>query len=107
MQDAGCRTGLLTAYGLLLTAVVVAHAETVRDPFTFGPRQGTAEAPATVLIAVLWNAPELLAIVGNQMVGLGDQVDGWQIVKIQEDGIVIQRGDRRETVPIGNRLPTE
>jgi len=90
-----------------VSLVAAVHAETLRDPFVFGPREGTVEALVPVLIGVLWNAPEPLAIVGDQMVGIGDQVDGWQIVKIQEDGIVIQRGDHRETVAIGNSLPTD
>jgi hypothetical protein len=90
-----------------MSLVATVEAETLRDPFTFGPREGTSEASPMTLIGVLWNAPKPLAIVGDRMVGLGDQVGGWEIVQIQEDGIVIQRDDRRETVAIGNSLPTD
>lgn len=104
-----CRVGralvLVTGFWLLVTGV---RAETLRDPFMFGSRQGgTAEGPEMVLMGVLWDATRPLAIVGDQEVGVGDQVADWQVVEIQENGIIVQRGDRRETVALGNSLPTD
>jgi len=103
-----CHVGqatVLVACSLLLVGAV--EAETLRDPFTFGPREGAPEAASAVLMGVLWDAAHPLAIVGNQTAGLGDRVGGWEIVKIQENGIVIQRGDRLETVTTGSPLPAD
>ena len=87
---------------------LVVRAETLRDPFVFGPREGgVAEASGTVLIGVLWDATHPLAIVGEQPVGIGDRVADWEVVAIQPNGITVQRGDRREFVTPGNSLPTE
>ena len=96
---------LLSAYCLVLSAPVVVHAETLRDPFTFGPREGTAEGPEMVLMGVLWDAAHPLAMLGDEAVGIGDRVADWQVVEIRQDGIVIQRGDRREVVSIGKSIP--
>ncbi|MBI4003438.1 MAG: hypothetical protein HY353_00275 [Candidatus Omnitrophica bacterium] len=87
---------------------VSVHPEVLRDPFVFGPREGTAGTPSAVLMGVLlWDASNPLAIVGDQMVGLGDRVGQWEIVKIEETGIVIQQGGRQETVTTGSSLPTD
>jgi len=96
---------LVTGFWLLVSGV---QAETLRDPFVFGPREGTPGTSSAVLMGVLlWDASNPLAIVGDQMVGLGDRVGPWEIVKIEETGIVIQRGGRQETVTTGSSLPTD
>jgi len=77
----------------------------LRDPFTFGPREGTAAGPEMVLMGVLWDAAHPLAMLGDETVGIGDHVADWQVVEIRQDGIVVQRGDRREVVSIGKSIP--
>ena len=111
MRNQSCHVSRVTCHVVLvaccLSLVAEVHAETLRDPFVFGPRESGSEQPGAALMGVLWDATHPLAIVGEQTVGVGDRVGGWQVVEIQENGIVIQRDDRRETVAIGNSLPTD
>ena len=88
-----------------MSLVTVVHAETLRDPFTFAPRETTNEGPAVMLMGVLWDAAHPLAMLGEETVGIGDRVADWQVVEIRQDGIVVQRGDRREVVSIGKSIP--
>ena len=89
-----------------LSLVAVVHAETLRDPFTFSPHEGAMNMSEMVLIGVLWDEAHPLAIVGDENVGIGDRVMNWQIVEIQPDRIIVQREGRRETVALGNSLPS-
>ena len=93
--------------GILWFCGVAVYADGLRDPFVFGPRERAPEQPGAVLMGVLWDATHPLAIVGEQAVGVGDRVANWQVVEIHENGIVVQRDDRREIVSIGNRIPTD
>ena len=93
--------------GILWFCGVAVYADGLRDPFVFGPRESAPEQPGAVLMGVLWDATHPLAIVGEQTVGVGDRVADWQVVEIHENGIVVQRDDRREIVSIGNRIPTD
>ncbi len=56
-------------------------------------------------MGILWDATKPLAIVGDEPVGVGDLVGGWQVVEIRQNGIVVQRQDRREAVAIGSSIP--
>ena len=107
VRGSGFGVLLLGAYCVVLSASVAVRAETLRDPFVFGPRERAHEQPGAVLMGVLWDATHPLAIVGEQAVGVGDRVADWQVVEIHENGIVVQRDDRREMVTIGNSLPTD
>ncbi|MDP3702819.1 MAG: hypothetical protein Q8R78_00300 [Candidatus Omnitrophota bacterium] len=98
---------MLALSGVEGSLVASVHAETLRDPFTFSSQEGAEDMSEFVLIGVLWDEAHPLAIVGDENVGIGDRVMSWQIVEIQPDRIVVQRGDRRETVSIGNSLPRD
>jgi len=82
-------------------------AEELRDPFTFGPRGDAGTLAAPLLVGVLWDATHPLAMVGEEAVGAGDVIAGWEVVEIQPDGVVVQRGERRALIRPGERLPTE
>lgn len=82
-----------------------ARAEELRDPFVFGPRTDTSGGTGATLIGVLWDPTHPLALVGEQTVAIGDLVTGWQVVEIRADGIVIQRGERREFLAPGHAIP--
>ena len=92
--------------GILWFCGVAVSADGLRDPFTFSPHEGAMNMSEMVLIGVLWDEAHPLAIVGDENVGIGDRVMNWQIVEIQPDRIIVQRGDRRETVALGNSLPS-
>ena len=82
------------------------QAEELRDPFTFGPRAGEVQhAQQPTLVGILWDATHPLAIIGEEMVGVGAVVSGWRIVEIKQEGIVIQRDDHRELLAPGTPLP--
>ena len=102
---------------LLLPGLI--GAEELRDPFVFGPRtesakgrQGpapreTGASPGLSLVGILWDAANPLAIIGDETVKVGDFVEQWQVVQIEQNGIVVQRGERREFVSPGTRLPSD
>ena len=94
--------------GLVLLAWVApvqAAEEPLRDHFVFGARAASGPYHGLALIGVLWDATSPLAMVGDQTLGVGDQVEGWRIVEIRPDGIVVESAGRRETVRIGKNLP--
>jgi hypothetical protein len=100
----------LAAAGLLFVALglTVCAAEESRDPFVFGPSpDAPAQSAADALTGILWDATNPLAIVGGEPVGVGASVAGWQVVRIQRDGIEVQRGDRREFITPGSGLPQD
>ncbi len=79
-----------------------------RDPFVFGPRSPVAAQPAApTLDGILWDTRRPLAIIGEQTAGVGDTVSGWEVVEIQQHGVVLQRGGRREVVAPGHPIPSE
>ncbi|MBI2495959.1 MAG: hypothetical protein HYY59_00375 [Candidatus Omnitrophica bacterium] len=85
--------------------------EELRDPFTFGPRveavTKVVKPAGPVLMGILWDATRPLAIVGEETVAAGDTVAGWRVVRILEGHIVIQRGERRETMTPGGSIPLD
>lgn len=85
--------------------------EELRDPFAFGPRveavNRVVKPAGAMLMGILWDATRPLAIVGEETVAVGDTVAGWQVVQILEGHIVIQRGERRATIPPGGSIPVD
>ena len=100
---------VLSAYCLVLSASLVlqAHAEELRDPFTFGPRAGQTARTQLALMGVLCDATRPLAILGEEMVAVGDTVAGWRVVEIRQEGIMVQRDERRQFVTPGTSLPPD
>ena len=83
-------------------------AEEARDPFMFGAqREGAHAQAANVLAGVLWDEAHPLAMVAGRELAVGDAIAGWTIAVIRPDAIVIERGQRRETVSIGSPIPAE
>lgn len=101
-------TGLILG-GALLGASLPSEAgsDDFRDPFVFGPREGALRQAGPSLIGILWDATRPLAMVGDEMVGVGDTVAGWTVVQIQEGAMVIRRDDRQEVITPGTPLPAE
>ncbi|MEW6325524.1 MAG: hypothetical protein AB1515_09085 [Nitrospirota bacterium] len=62
-----------------------------RNPFAL-PTKEEAMAGTLVLTAILYNPDSKLAIVNGQMVGVGDEIDGRQVVAIGPDHIVVREG---------------
>ena len=77
-----------------------------RDPFTFGPRNETVLTGGQILAGVLWDANKPLAMIGQNTVGVGDFIGGWQVVEIHQDGIVVQSGQQRASVSVGGMVPS-
>ena len=95
----------LSAYCLVLSAGVPVCAEELRDPFAFGPRSGSTEQANPVLGGILWDSTHPLAMFGEELVEVGQTLAGWRIVEIQQDGVVVQQGDRQELILPGSSLP--
>ncbi len=101
-------TAVLFMTGLTCwTVLPSSSAEVTRDPFLFGS-SGESVAPwSGVLIGILWDETSPLAMVGNETVSVGSELGPWKVVEIQQDGMVLQLGERREFVRIGDRLPSQ
>ena len=100
----------LAAASLLCAGMglAVCAAEELRDPFVFGPRSDApAQSASGVLTGILWDATNPLAMVGNEPMGVGASVMGWQVVRIQHDGVEVQRDGRREFITPGSSLPQD
>jgi hypothetical protein len=83
------------------------QAEELRDPFAFGPRSAQVQRAEATLMGVLWDATHPLAILGEEMVGVDAVVDGWRIIEIKQEGIIVGRDERREFIAPGDSLPTD
>ncbi len=100
-----CVWWLLVASVLTTGWLPVVGAEELRDPFTFGARVNNAEQAAPILMGIVWDPQAPLAVIGNTMVNVGDVVNGWQVVEIQRNGILIRHDDDREFIAIGTPIP--
>ena len=73
----------------------------------FGPRAEGLVQAGPVLIGVLWDQTQPLAIVDEQAVGIGGEIGGWRITAIQPGGIEIERGERQEFLTPGTAFPQD
>ena len=108
MRRLRCRTAvlILTAGALWWVALLPSSADVKRDPFLFGVSADRAAPWAGELIGILWDATSPLAMVGDQAVSVGSELGPWKVVEIHPDGMVLQLGERREFIRIGDRLPS-
>ena len=84
----------------------VASAEP-RDPFMFGARDTKAASGRGQLNGILWDATKPLAIIDGEPRDVGAMVDGWTVVSITPDQVVIERAGRREALVVGALIPAE
>ena len=69
----------------------VVNARTVEQPI-----QPAIEFPSLNITGVTLSGARSTAVIGNQIVSVGDSLDGLEVVKIFEDGVVMeQAGERR------------
>jgi hypothetical protein len=61
-----------------------------RDPFTRGRIMSGSEA--LLLSGILWDASAPLAMINGQMLGVGETVDGYQVVDISPDSVSLTDG---------------
>lgn len=96
---------VLSASCFVLSAERPVQAEELRDPFAFGPRAASSEQTSPILAGVLWDPTHPLAIFGDELVEVGQIIAGWRIVEIQQDGVLVQQGERQELILPGTTLP--
>ncbi len=77
-----------------------------RDPFMFGPREGEAGGGGQ-LTGILWDATNPLGVHGGEPLGGGAVVEGWMVMAIAPDQVVIERDGHRETLVPGSVIPSE
>ncbi len=112
VRSAAGRIGLIIlVWSISGGAQAAEQFEDLRDPFTFGPRgdvtQNATPTSPTGLTGILWDAKNPLAMIDGELLTVGQTVAGWQIVEIQSDRIVLQRGSRQETLVSGASLPSD
>lgn len=110
MRPAAAFEGMMLMSGLLFGFVSTAAADQAakewRDPFTFGSRSDSVSTGGQVLTGVLWDASKPLAIIGQNMVGVGDFIGSRQVVEIRQDGIVVESAQQRIFVSVGSMVPS-
>jgi|GEM_PF-3647639 len=110
-QWIACLTATASYWALSTASALANSTEDLRDPFMFEPLPHAVAAPAPrplqTLVGILWDAAHPLAIIGDQTVGVGDTVSGWQVTRIQQNGVEIQRGDRHELLAPGSSIPSD
>lgn len=77
---------------------IFAKMEIKRDPFVFGgPEKNLAPAGESQgsleLTAIAWDKSRPLAIINNEVLGIGDEIGGAKIVAIEEDKVKLARGN--------------
>ena len=97
---------MLSAYCLVRSAALV-QAEPLRDPFTFGPREREGAHAQPMLAGIMWDPAHPMALLGDELVAVDDEIAGWKVVEIREDGITVQRDTRREFITSGSPLPAD
>ncbi len=72
-----------------------------RDPFSSGP--STSE-PATlsdmVLTGILWDDSAPLAMINDNLVGVGDKIGGYAVAEIKKDKVVLTDGEQNHTLTL-------
>lgn len=98
---------------VLVMAAGLDSAAALRDPFTFGTRRteapDTSAEPAAAgqrLIGIFWDGPTPLAMVGGQLLSVGQTVAGWTVVEITANQVVLQQGAQREHLRLGSQWPS-
>lgn len=61
-----------------------------RDPFAQGVM--TSQASRLVLLGIVWDAQQPLAIVNGRTVRVGEELDGYRIVEIAQDRVSVTDG---------------
>ena len=78
-----------------------------RDPFLFGARDTNATMGRGQLNGILWDAAKPLAIIDGEPREVGAVVDGWTVLSITPDQVVLERAGRRETLTVGASAPAQ
>ena len=63
-----------------------------RDPFTRGASVGLMGG--FTLSGILWDATAPIAMVNGQMVGVGDTIEGYRVVEIRIDRVLLSDGEQ-------------
>lgn len=93
---------------LFCGSAVLVQAGEPRDPFLFGPTESRPSTNATPhLTGILWDARSPMAVVDDEPVTVGQTVGGWRIIRIEPDGIVIERDSQTQTLQTGSSFPAE
>lgn len=56
-----------------------------------------------LILQGLWKGKETKVFINDKMVGIGDSVDGYKLISIKEDKVVVQKGGKRYTLPLGGK----
>lgn len=65
-----------------------------RDPFVLRPKKfKEKEDRGFLLTAIIWDEEEPHAIINNEVVVVGQVIEGYRVIKITKDSAVLKKGD--------------
>jgi len=77
-----------------------------RDPFVRGGERASSgsrdASPALRVAAVSVAAGKAMAIINGKLVGQGDMIQGWHVLNISSDVVVLEANGRKITLTVGN-----
>ncbi|MBI3332826.1 MAG: hypothetical protein HYZ93_01905 [Candidatus Omnitrophica bacterium] len=81
------------------------YAEWGVNPFEMERRTSAPTSPAGEraghwVKGILWDANVPSAIVDGRLVSVGDHVDGWRVIEIQKDRVVLSNGESTQTLTV-------
>lgn len=68
-----------------------------RDPFVLNPQKPIKKGEF-LLTAVIWDELKPHAIINNEVVVAGQEIDEYRVIKINKDNVVLQKGDQELTI---------
>jgi len=90
---------------LTMSGMVDASDAAERDPFEFGTGDRKPAAGGRVLVGVIHDASSALAVVGDQMLRVGDELEGWRVLSIDKDSMTVERDGRQHVLSPGSLFP--
>ena len=76
-----------------------------RDPFVDPRTIPSQTAVKPKLVGVLADATTPLAVIGEDVVTVGDTIYGWRLLEVRHDSIAVSREGRGLTINVGDILP--
>lgn len=75
-----------------------------RDPFTLTAEKTIQVKSATlpILTGIIWDEQHPMAVIGDEVVGIGGKVSDYEVKKIEKERVILQKGEETFTLELYN-----